>query len=359
MEGLDFPRRLLEADFAEDQIQSKRDQTPSEYVETVCWGCGLSVECAVVHPVFMCSWCGAISSRNMQVKKQGRCLNCYHVLDRVLIAIIISMIVIVIGGGVWAVFPILCPELGFTLFFHTVITCILSFNTLFNYCVAAFVQAGPLPDIAWGNIQCVSEGSLHGYRFCDFCHKPKPPRAHHCRACNACVNEMDHHCPFIGNCVGAANHRPFVLFLFFAVLSNVYVFLMSVSAIVKIWKTQADLPEMFGVSSSSQAVVVLATYLQALLGSSISSSVRALGLLYLVAVSLSVSIGVGLLLHHHVRQLYDGYTFIETLQRENGVTRGLPQGEWRNFQRVFGYGHPLFWVFPRLATGSNGKVHEK
>ncbi|MCO5582355.1 hypothetical protein L7F22_036249 [Adiantum nelumboides] len=170
---------------------------------------------------------------------------------------------------------------------------------------------------------------------------------------------MDHHCPFIGNCVGAANHRPFVLFLLFAVLSNVYVFLMSASAIIKIWQTHTDMPEVLGVASSSQVVVVMATYLQALLGSSISSSVRGLGLLYLVAVSLSVTFGVGLLLHHHVRQLYDGDTFIETLQRESGVRRGLSQGEWKNFQKVFGYGNPLFWVLPRVVTGSNGKVHDK
>ncbi|MCO5582356.1 hypothetical protein L7F22_036250 [Adiantum nelumboides] len=126
--------------YTRDQTQCKRE-TPVEFYETVCWGCGLSIECAFVHPVFMCSWCGAVSNHNKQVKNQGRCLNCYHVLDRVLVTMIISIVILVIGGGVWAVFPIVCPELGFMFFFHTLLTGILSFNTLFNYCVAAFVQA--------------------------------------------------------------------------------------------------------------------------------------------------------------------------------------------------------------------------
>ena len=40
----------------------------------------------------------------------------------------------------------------------------------------------------------------------------KPRGAHHCRTCRKCVAGMDHHCPFIGNCVGDGNTRHFLLF---------------------------------------------------------------------------------------------------------------------------------------------------
>ncbi|CAD5111394.1 unnamed protein product [Dimorphilus gyrociliatus] len=41
--------------------------------------------------------------------------------------------------------------------------------------------------------------------YCDKCQKRRPDRAHHCKRCKQCVLKMDHHCPWINNCVGEAN----------------------------------------------------------------------------------------------------------------------------------------------------------
>jgi len=48
---------------------------------------------------------------------------------------------------------------------------------------------------------------------CHKCGGPKPLRCHHCKVCRRCVLKMDHHCPFVNNCVGLRNHRFFILFL--------------------------------------------------------------------------------------------------------------------------------------------------
>ncbi|KAI9230572.1 MAG: DHHC palmitoyltransferase-domain-containing protein [Piptocephalis tieghemiana] len=50
-------------------------------------------------------------------------------------------------------------------------------------------------------------------RWCKRCKAPKPDRAHHCSVCRQCVLKMDHHCPWINNCVGHRNQKPFLLFV--------------------------------------------------------------------------------------------------------------------------------------------------
>lgn len=59
--------------------------------------------------------------------------------------------------------------------------------------------------------------------WCDICEAAKPPDTHHCRRCKRCVYGMDHHCVFLNTCVGAGNHRYFLLFLFWVSLATLYV----------------------------------------------------------------------------------------------------------------------------------------
>jgi len=58
-------------------------------------------------------------------------------------------------------------------------------------------------------------------RFCDYCQLYQPLRSKHCKSCERCIARYDHHCFFIGNCVGENNH---LLFMVYLALESVLVF---------------------------------------------------------------------------------------------------------------------------------------
>lgn len=63
-------------------------------------------------------------------------------------------------------------------------------------------------------------------RYCTICKINQPLRAKHCSKCNRCIATYDHHCPFLGVCIGERNRRLFYWYIivqFFECLLGFYI----------------------------------------------------------------------------------------------------------------------------------------
>ncbi|XP_026060327.1 palmitoyltransferase ZDHHC3 isoform X1 [Carassius auratus] len=111
---------------------------------------------------------------------------------------------------------------------------------------AVFSDPGmvPLPETAidFSDLRSQSnhlnDRGCEGWTVCSRCETYRPPRAHHCRVCQRCIRRMDHHCPWINNCVGELNQKYFIQFLFYTGMASLYSMALVVSAWV--WRIRSE-----------------------------------------------------------------------------------------------------------------------
>jgi palmitoyltransferase ZDHHC9/14/18 len=72
-------------------------------------------------------------------------------------------------------------------------------------------------------------------KYCKSCGIWRPPRTHHCRVCDNCIETTDHHCVWLNNCVGRRNYRYFFVFIVSGTLLGLYLLAASIAHII-VWQ---------------------------------------------------------------------------------------------------------------------------
>ncbi|GLE04458.1 hypothetical protein PINS_up013400 [Pythium insidiosum] len=81
--------------------------------------------------------------------------------------------------------------------------------------------------------------------FCEECEIMQPLRTKHCKDCNRCVRQYDHHCDCAGVCIGERNRRVFLLYLFTQNVESIVMISVAASA----FTLQSTLDEWLGVNA--------------------------------------------------------------------------------------------------------------
>ena len=101
--------------------------------------------------------------------------------------------------------------------FPIVVTSILFLIQLISTIKGGFSDPGIIPrqrdDYFFGpnrpSFRYVINGHLFQINYCYTCSLFKPPRTSHCSICDNCVLRFDHHCIWLGTCVGKRNYKYF------------------------------------------------------------------------------------------------------------------------------------------------------
>ncbi|XP_064074050.1 palmitoyltransferase ZDHHC2 isoform X2 [Vanessa tameamea] len=194
-------------------------------------------------------------------------------------------------------------------------------------------------------------------RYCNRCVLVKPDRAHHCSICSRCVLKMDHHCPWVNNCVCFHNYKFFMLFLGYALLYCLFIMSTCLPYFIRFWKMyqeykHAHCDNLFDIGTFSKQCMDI---LNGDFG--MSGSAGRYHIVFAFFVALMFAISLGSLFGYHCYLVAHNRTTLEAFRapmfRGGADKNGFSMGAYNNFKEVFG-NSPNKWVVPVFTSLGDG-----
>lgn len=164
---------------------------------------------------------------------------------------------------------------------------------------------------------------------CPKCCSIKPERAHHCSVCQRCIRRMDHHCPWVNNCIGENNQKFFVLFTFYICIISLHAIAMVVYQFMLC--VNVDWKECSGVSPPATAIF----------------------LIFLVLEGLLFALFTAIMFGTQLQAICTDETTIESLKKEQATWER--QSYWISLKEVFGHPFSVAWFSPFHEPSRLGK----
>ncbi|CAD5206163.1 unnamed protein product [Bursaphelenchus okinawaensis] len=167
------------------------------------------------------------------------------------------------------------------------------------------------------------------WTICTRCESYRPPRAHHCKICKRCVRKMDHHCPWVNNCVGELNQKYFVQFvLYVGFLAGYAFFIIALSWMYHDERGETGMHGPNGEIAKHYKVIHT-------IGLSVESALFGL---FVLAVSCD-----------QIQAIFNDETVIEALQRGFNRRRRKRRGKCALLRDVCGPRHWSLWMLPCIS----------